>query len=305
MPNGRVASLRKSIGAQLAGVFLGEAIALTANVSHVGRNVEVTLTLRRSDGSIEGPLATALTNDQGEFFLTLPPDAGADSCRFIVSVGDAGAGTLTRAFVHSTDEPVDIDFISETTVELILREVALGTDLCSFSSENIRGLADVIRNLPGDVSGASTAEVNQKALTAALTSGQPLPIPCLNCPTRTVTPTALPTATAFSGAKPAIILDTVQVHAGESIAFNAVLKADGALIAGTQNDIVFDLNAPIAAKANGKPDCTVNAAIGKDATAFAFRPPTSVRVLVLSTNNLDPIPDGSVLYQPVEKVDRS
>jgi hypothetical protein len=59
----------------------------------------------------------------------------------------------------------------------------------------------------------------------------------------------------------------------------------------------------IAAKANGKPDCTVNPQIGKSATSFAFRPPgctpdncTGVRALVLSTDNSDAVADDSLLY---------
>src|SRR6185369_12533310 len=61
--------------------------------------------------------------------------------------------------------------------------------------------------------------------------------------------------------------------------------------------------APIAATQAGKPDCTVNPAIDKMATAFSFRPPgcgaaacTSIRALVVSVSNTDPIPDGAVLY---------
>jgi len=305
MPNGRVASLRSSIGTRLAEVFLGEAIALTANVSHVGRNVEVSLTLRSSDGGIEGPLATTLTNDQGQFFLPLPPGTSADTCRLMVSVGDSGGGTLTRAFVYSTDEAIDIDFISESAVAVVLTRVARGADLCSYSSQNIRSVVDTIRGLSGMVAGNSAAEINQRALEAV--APQLDVMPCIqivgtDCrlltplPTLTVTPTALPTVTPFPAPTPAIIIDTTTAMAGSQTTFNVVLRTAGVSVAGAQNDITFDPEASIVVNAHGKPDCTVNSGIDKDGTAFAVRSANSMRALVLSTNNADTIPDGSVLY---------
>ena len=74
-------------------------------------------------------------------------------------------------------------------------------------------------------------------------------------------------------------------------------------VAGTQNDIAFNPSARIAADGDD-PRCTVNAAIDKDATTFAFLPAgctpgddcTSVRALILAFANLDPIPSGSTLY---------
>ncbi len=75
-------------------------------------------------------------------------------------------------------------------------------------------------------------------------------------------------------------------------------------MAGTQNDIGFDRRVPIAAKANGRPDCAVNPAIDKPATTFGFAPGgctpgancARVRALVFAADNLDPIADGAVLY---------
>jgi endoglycosylceramidase len=84
----------------------------------------------------------------------------------------------------------------------------------------------------------------------------------------------------------------------------AVSLANGGDVAGTQNDIGFDPLAPIAAKANGKPDCAVNEAINKGATSFAFQPPncnpgsncTGVRAIVLAVDNVDAIAVGAILY---------
>lgn len=81
------------------------------------------------------------------------------------------------------------------------------------------------------------------------------------------------------------------------------LDAEGAEIAGTENLLTFDGGLRVAAKANGKPNCTVNEDIDKGATSFAFQPSgcsgeacERVKALVLSLENVNPIPDGSVLY---------
>lgn len=78
-------------------------------------------------------------------------------------------------------------------------------------------------------------------------------------------------------------------------------------VAGTQNDITFDLtNVSIPAKGS-VPDCTRNQGIGKDSTTFRFLPTgctpgancTGIRALVFSITDSGanlPIPDGSALY---------
>lgn len=84
---------------------------------------------------------------------------------------------------------------------------------------------------------------------------------------------------------------------GDSVTVDIVLQTEGSDVAGTENEIAFDAAAPITG-------CERNEAIGKEGTAFAFRPAgctagtdcTSVKALVLSLSNVDPIPDGSVLY---------
>jgi hypothetical protein len=74
----------------------------------------------------------------------------------------------------------------------------------------------------------------------------------------------------------------------------------GTQIAGTQNNITFSggigAAVSIAAKSNGKPDCTVNDAINKGGTSFAFQPAgctgemcTAVKALVLALDNVCPI----------------
>jgi len=82
------------------------------------------------------------------------------------------------------------------------------------------------------------------------------------------------------------------------------LHTGGAKVAGTQNDIEYDpKQVAVGQTPAGKPDCQANKELGKEGTAFSFMPQgcrgaacTSVRALVLSLSNVDPIPDGSELY---------
>jgi hypothetical protein len=106
------------------------------------------------------------------------------------------------------------------------------------------------------------------------------------------------------GGRPTILLNSASASPGQTTTVTATLRTGGASIAGTQNDITFDPRAiAIARKANGKPDCRANGALGKEGTAFSFLPPQcapgacdTVRALVLSLSNVAAIPDGSVLY---------
>jgi hypothetical protein len=91
---------------------------------------------------------------------------------------------------------------------------------------------------------------------------------------------------------------------GDTVAFSVFLKTNGQPVAGTQNDLLFDPTVSVAARANGRPDCTVNPDIDKNATAFTFismgcQPGVDckgMRALVIATDNSDPIPDAAVLY---------
>jgi MYXO-CTERM domain-containing protein len=99
--------------------------------------------------------------------------------------------------------------------------------------------------------------------------------------------------------------------AGQTVTVGVNLSTEGAEVAGTQNDIGFAAPIGVAARANGRPDCTVNGDISKGGTSFAFQPPgctagtdcTGVRALVLALDNVDPIPSGSVMYTCQVEVD--
>lgn len=131
-------------------------------------------------------------------------------------------------------------------------------------------------------------------------SGQRVPFSIgINGGVFVVPPVATPTPV-----QPSIIVYPVRGEPGQEVMIAARLVSAGASVAGTQNDIVFDsANAPIAALANGRPNCVVNPDIDKAATSFAFLPSgcsssgcTSLRAIVFSADNTAPIADGAVLY---------
>jgi hypothetical protein len=93
---------------------------------------------------------------------------------------------------------------------------------------------------------------------------------------------------------------------GEIVVISVRLQTDGEPVAGTQNDIDYDPRwVSFAALADGTPDCSANSSLNKEASAFAFRPRgcdplggdcRAVRAIVLSFQNIDAIPAGSILY---------
>ncbi|MBI3783074.1 MAG: hypothetical protein HY270_06715 [Deltaproteobacteria bacterium] len=167
LPNGKLASISSTWMERFASLALSTADALTGNISAVGRDVVVTLTIQHSDG-IEGPIRTATTDANGHYTIDLRQGTDpATTCRYVVAVGSQLSGTLTRAFVTSLGNPQDIDFATEAAVRLIQTRVAQGFDLCEFSAREISALVQAIRDLPGDVSGASVKEVNDKAVALA------------------------------------------------------------------------------------------------------------------------------------------
>jgi len=100
-----------------------------------------------------------------------------------------------------------------------------------------------------------------------------------------------------------IVIGSAAGAQGDFVPVDVSLQT-GVEVAGTQNDINFMPQAAIAAGSNGKPMCSVNPDIDKGGTSFAFQPPgctvgtscTAVRALVLALDNVNPIPNGAVLY---------
>jgi hypothetical protein len=125
-------------------------------------------------------------------------------------------------------------------------------------------------------------------------------------PTRTPTARLLTTASPVATPSPAPVahvrIGSASGAPGERVRFDVSLESSEPVVA-VQNDIAFEPHAPIAARTSGSPDCRGNAATGKTAL-FSFQPSgcrstmncTGVRAIVISLENTDPIPSGSVLY---------
>src|SRR5512143_1333422 len=74
-----------------------------------------------------------------------------------------------------------------------------------------------------------------------------------------------------AGAEDATITIESRTVRADDLSFEVRLDTDVPL-AGTNNDIVFDPPALLAARANGRPLCVVNDSIEKGATQFSFGP---------------------------------
>jgi hypothetical protein len=96
----------------------------------------------------------------------------------------------------------------------------------------------------------------------------------------------------------------IRTQPGASATLTVTLRTMGDTVVATQNDLGFPSQVRIAALPGDKPDCTVNPAIDKDAAVFEFQPPacgggtpcTAIRAVVVSLVDIEPIPDGAVLY---------
>jgi len=211
MPNGQLAQLDSSFVQRFAELAVRKVEALTGtNVGPVGSNVPVTLGLYGSDGNQVacpqcGP--PAYTNDEGQYQLTLPSGTDENTCRYFVSVGDLNTETLTRAFVFSTTEAINIDFASEAVVRMIVAQAMAGTDLCSFSPGTIEATVQAIDSMPGMLTVSPSSDnmvrdINSSAVKTA-TAAPPVqetlgiaaatPTPTPGTPTATVQPSATPT----------------------------------------------------------------------------------------------------------------
>lgn len=120
--------------------------------------------------------------------------------------------------------------------------------------------------------------------------------------TPTITPTGVPTFTRPPNPNAVrLLVGTASASPGGNPEVAVTLERRVHLVAGIQIELRFDARMAIAARSDGDPDCAVNPAIHKDAPA-AFWPSgcnpellgscLSVRVLVISLADTNPIPDG-------------
>lgn len=174
MPNGEVAG-SFSLLRRFAAAFVERVEALVAvNVEPVGRNVVVELVRLRSEDVVAGRIGggelifTSSTEDTGQYQVELQKDTDANTCRYMVQVGSGEDDTLTRAFVFSTSEPVDINFQSEAAVRLILQALAdNNADLCEISAAEISNIYAAVVAAPATVNGTTVAALNADARNVA------------------------------------------------------------------------------------------------------------------------------------------
>ena len=115
---------------------------------------------------------------------------------------------------------------------------------------------------------------------------------------------ATPAGAPRGGGTTAIHVGTGSALPGATTTFPVTLETGGEAVAGAQVDITFSFLTPVQPTGTNRPNCVVNPAIDKSGTSFAFQPPgctpgsscTAMRALVLSLSNVDPIPDGSLLF---------
>jgi len=97
---------------------------------------------------------------------------------------------------------------------------------------------------------------------------------------------------------------TISGLSGTRHRFDVALRTD-VEVAGTGNSLTFSPLTPIAARANGRPECELGDDVPRPyGTSFAFTPTdcqpgvtcTGIRALVLTLESVRAIPDGTVLY---------
>jgi hypothetical protein len=179
---------------------------------------------------------------------------------------------------------VSIDPISEAAARVLT-----GNDLARFDQSGIVEVNSTVSDALSDASFAGLDDEAAATMAAATAAADPRVMDVVDCTLSSTLRIRVGTATAAAGGTATV---------------NVALCSGGNAIAGTQNDLSFDVKTPILSTTEGTPDCRVNPAIRKRSTTFSFLPPgcspgatcTAVRALVLDLANTDPIPAGAELY---------
>lgn len=167
LPNGELAASSRPLWQRIAGIVIGRVQALTGNASRVGAGVRVELVRLSAQNTDPGEFVDAEdTLDDGSYTVILPRDTDGNTCRFVVQVGNADDGTLTRALIYNNTGPIRIDFRSEAAVRLILDEVP-PADLCDFDSGEIQAIVAAVEAAPGTINANDVESANAAATTAA------------------------------------------------------------------------------------------------------------------------------------------
>jgi hypothetical protein len=307
----RICAMSRGSSAVTLFVLVMAQATLASNVAHAaslivgnatgnpGQQVTVSVAIESAETSVVGtqndinfgpPLAIA-AKANGKPDCTVNPDIdkGATSFAFRPNGCVGAACTSIRALVIATDN---------------VTPIASGSVLYT-CKVNI-GASATNGQYPLTISGIILSDPNGDIVPNATGTNGTVVVGNGALPTHTPTspdgrlPTPTPTLAQPQCTPPAVQLSDVDAPIGvTTVNVSATLLLAGQQVAGLQNDITFSAPLAVATKANAKPDCSVNPAIGKGASSFAFRPNgctgagcTSVRTLVLATDNVDPIPSG-------------
>jgi len=273
----------------------GPAIELSMASGDAGQTVMITATLRtggnmvagtQNDFSFDTANTPVVRRTNGRPTCTVNPEINKNSTSFAFQPPMCTAETCTgvRAIVFSSE---DVEPIPDGSV---LYTCDIGIPTTAVGGDYPLTLSGVILSNPQGMRVCGTTTNPCGATNGSVTvegGGGPTPTP-----------------TEVVPEGPGIEIDTVEAEAGDPVVITATVNTDGNMVAGTQNDFSFDrVNAPVVRRANGRPDCTVNPEINKNSTSFAFQPPmctaetcTGVRAIVFSSEDVEPIPDGSPLY---------
>ncbi|MDX2166865.1 MAG: beta-propeller fold lactonase family protein [Deltaproteobacteria bacterium] len=251
-------------------------------------------------GSIQlfGNLSDAAPGDRIEIFINQQGDQRAVSAR-----SDLAFAPGVRIAARPGGEPDCFASVAVDPSRTGFRFLPAGCAgaNCTGLRASLTSLGDPLRDGPlywcvGQVAFDAAAGRRQLTLgnaSAATAAGDPIPVFIGSSPSVEVRgePDVFLVPSQPSGAP------------GARVSLTITLETRGPTIAGTQNQIEFADGIRVAATANGRPDCRVNPAIDKNGTGFAFSPSgcsgdacRALRSLVLSLDNVDPIPNGSVLY---------
>jgi len=170
VPLGSPPLAKTTLLARVQDFLMPTARALTG-MDVVGAGVPVTLYSIDANGNrFGGVLAQTATVADGGYSVTLPSWNLYDSAHpWVVSVGDAADGTLMRRLVDNlagTGAARDIDPASEAAVRLLLED-ATRSPLSEVSATEMAEYNDQVAAAAAAVTGATTAEVADLALTAA------------------------------------------------------------------------------------------------------------------------------------------
>ena len=267
-------------------------LELSAAGAQSGNFIQTTLTVRTGGQNVYG------------FHHVMQPPLGIQLGR--CAVGNV-PGIVRAEFGYDPSTCDDDTSCTRISVD-IASEVAMSDGAALFTCDAlIAHWAPVgtlrIRNIDVGAVGVDGETLATRGRDGIITALPPTsPTPDLT-PYPSRTPSTVPTPTAPQPPEIYLQGQGASARAGERVTIGVTLSALGHDVAGIQNDLRFPAGLRVAARANGQPDCTVNPAVDKRATAFSFQPPgctypacNGSRALVLAFDNDDPIADGAMLY---------